>query len=71
MSEWKIGAKRIKKIARRMGGAKRYPSSGVGEDDGFREGLNHPTDFIPASDGHTLSGAKGFALGRLAPRDRA
>src|SRR5712671_5921850 len=26
--------------ARRMGGAKRYPSVAVGEDDGFREGLN-------------------------------
>ena len=27
-------------LARRMGGAKRYPSVAVGEDDGFREGLN-------------------------------
>ena len=26
--------------ARRMGGAKRYPSIAVDEDDGFREGLN-------------------------------
>jgi hypothetical protein len=26
--------------ARRMGGAQRYPSTAVGEDDGFREGLN-------------------------------
>src|ERR1700730_1455725 len=26
--------------ARRMGGAKRYPSIAIGEYDGFREGLN-------------------------------
>src|SRR5713226_5947541 len=28
------------KIARRMGGAKRYPSIAICEGDGFREGLN-------------------------------
>jgi hypothetical protein len=33
--------------ARRMGGAKRYPSTAVCEDDGFREGLNPSYLLIP------------------------
>src|SRR5712672_1706307 len=66
--------------ARRMGGAKRYPSVAVGEDDGFREGLNpsyrttqtrlrvRRAPGIP----HALNGAKVkcTARARIAPRGR-
>src|SRR5882757_1846849 len=68
--------------ARRMGGAKRYPSVAVGEDDGFREGLNpsYRTTGLRTR-GCGCGGHPAFAtpsmgrklnaqLGRIAPRGR-